>query len=82
MVICEYRRTVSKDNKPFKLIDKKVFKTSDELTAHRVIKKWNDRGSIKTETKIMWRYSMVVCRPSMRSEIEDNTIPYHTESDC
>ncbi len=84
MIICIYKITVSKDNKPFpfEVIDASKFKTYNELEAHRVIKRWNERGKIKNKVKTIWRYDIISCFSATLKEWDNPKIPLHKESDC
>jgi len=82
MIICEYKRIVSEDNGPFGKVSKDKFKTDNELEAYKVIKKWNERGEIKTKTNTMWRYSIISCYSGLLEDWDNKKIPYHTESNC
>ena len=59
MIICKYKRTVSKNDKPFQDAGIKEFKTSFELEARKVIQRWNDRGKTVGVNKIIWRYDFI-----------------------
>ncbi len=83
MIICQYNTEASKNGSPFNYISTNKFKTTTELEAHRVIKKWNDRGRIKSKkVDIIWRYNFVLQRPATLEDIDNKDIPYHTESNC
>ena len=82
MIICKFDRRVSKNDRPYKMAGVGRFKTSSELEAHRVIKKWNDRGRIKNKINILWRYDFVSCEHATLEDWDNKKIPHHTESNC
>ena len=80
MIVCRYKKTVSKDNKPFEDRGTKEFRTHNELEAHRIIKKWNDRGQLKNKINIIYRYDFISVRHATREQFD--TMRLYTESDC
>jgi len=81
MIICKYEVRVSKENKPFRTICTKKFKTTCELKAYKIINRWNIRGDMGKDIK--WNYDIISCVNATIEEINDKKIPwFYSESDC
>ena len=81
MVVCKYKTSVLKDNKPFEHVDSdKEFKTTSELEARRVIQKWNNRGCFASEVNIKWRYDYISLRPATVGEFDSMRL--YKSSNC
>lgn len=83
MIICKYKRLLSKDGKPFEDIDDAQFKTTSELEAYQIIKIWNDRGRLKNDNvDLIWRYDFISCHTVTREDIYNPQIQFHQTNDC
>jgi len=78
MVVCKYKRSVSKDNGPYKEVGEKEFKTTSEHEAYKVIQTWNRRGNLSKS--FHWRYDFISCRNA--TDREFNIMRLFTQSDC
>lgn len=80
--ICKYKRTASKDDKPFDNAEIKEFRTLDESEAHKVIKRWNNMGHTSAIVNIRWKYDFLSVRKATIEEMNDDIIPYRIETAC
>jgi len=80
MIICKYKRSVSRDEKPFYNVDEQEFLTTTELEAYKIVQIWNNRGNICKDP--LWRYDFISSRPAKTEELENEDAIVKTATDC
>jgi hypothetical protein len=72
----------SKNDEPFKYIDRKEFETTSKLEAKKIIAEWNRRGSLKNSINMKYKYVLISAQRIQHNDIIDKEIFFMTRSSC